>query len=315
MGGTKILAAVLNSKEGIIARVKKATNLKSSRIDYIKSLAQIVEDVVKKAKLKKSQVKAVCLGIPASLNPITGQIFIAPNLGIKNFNIKAALKKYITYPVLIENDVNLGALGVQKFGVGRKSQNMLAVFIGTGIGGGLIVNGKIYRGSTFLAGEIGHIIVKENGPLCGCGNRGCFEAIASRKSIVNKIIMDINKNKKKSTLTPLIKSKKRIKSSALARAVMNNDRVVIKYLTLECKTIGRVLGSLTNFMNFDLIVLGGGLIEALHKFMIPHIKEEMNIHMLKGTAKAVKLVSTKLGDDAALFGGIALAEEFLNVKI
>ena len=113
----------------------------------------------------------------------------------------------------------------------------------------------------------------------------------------------------------MVKSKKRIKSSALAKAVHENDRVVIKNLAEECKTIGRVLASLTNFMNFDLIVLGGGLIEALHHFMIPHIKEEMNIHMLKGTAKAVKLIPSKLGDDAALFGGIVLAEEFLNIKI
>jgi len=315
MGGTKILAAALNSKDGIIARVKKPTDLESGKNDYIKSLVQIIESVIKKAKLNKSQIAGVCLGIPASLNPFMGKIYLAPNLGIKNFNIKHALEKYVPYPILIENDVNLGALGIQKFGIGKNSKNMLAVFIGTGIGAGIIINGKIFRGSTFVAGEIGHIVVRENGPLCGCGNKGCFEAVASRTAIVNKIIKDITKNKRKSVLSALIKSKKRIKSSALADAVQKNDKVVIKILTEECKTIGRVLASITNFMNFDLIVLGGGLIEALHKFMIPHIKEEMGIHLLHGTSQAVKLVPSKLGDDAALFGGIVLAEEFLNIKV
>jgi glucokinase len=314
MGGTKVLAAALNSSKGIITRVKVPTDPNATGDSYVKTLVKIIKETVKETGLNDSQVKAVCLGIPGSLNPFTGEIGLAPNLGLKNINIKVKLEKLIHYPVLIENDVNLGALGIKYFGAGKKSQNMLAVFIGTGIGGGLILNGNIYRGSGFAAGEIGHIKVKENGPLCGCGNRGCFEAVASRTAIVNKIISEI-KQGKKSKLTKLVKEEKRIKSGSLAEAVKSGDKVVIKYLTSECKTIGKVLADLTNFMNFDLIVLGGGLIEALHSFMLPLIKDEMDKHLLKDASKFIKVKASMLGDDAALYGGIPLAEEFLGIKI
>jgi glucokinase len=172
MGGTKILAAAINSKEGIITRIKRETPPGNDKKKYIKSLAEIIDEVVDELHLSKSNIKAVCLGVPGSVNPLTGTIGLAPNLGLKNFNIGEQLRRLISYPVLIENDVNLGALGIKKFGVGKDAVNMLAVFIGTGIGGGLIFNEKIYRGSNFVAGEIGHLIVEKDGPLCGCGNNG-----------------------------------------------------------------------------------------------------------------------------------------------
>ena len=146
MGGTKILASVLNSEKGIIARQKKPTNVNSGTKIYVKDVAEIVTKVVSNSKLKKENIAAVCLGVPGSVNPITGIINFAPNLGIKNYKMKSELEKLIPYPVLLENDVNLGALGIKSYGVGKKSENMLAVFIGTGIGGGIIINGKIYRG-------------------------------------------------------------------------------------------------------------------------------------------------------------------------
>src|SRR5690606_3026153 len=191
MGGTKLLASVLNTAEGIISRDKKPTNIEAGREAYISDLTKIVGSVIEKAGIKKNQVAAVCIGIPGSVNPVTGNIGLAPNLGLKDFNIKSALKKHISFPVLIENDVNLAALGIKKFGVGKKARNMLVVSVGTGIGGGIIIDEKIYRGSNFVAGEIGHIPYDKNGPLCGCGRKGCFEAVASRTAIVNRIISDV----------------------------------------------------------------------------------------------------------------------------
>lgn len=315
MGGTKILASVLNSQKGIIARQKKPTNINSGTSVYVKDVAAIVSKVVSESKLKKENIAAVCLGVPGSVNPQTGVIGFAPNLGIKNYKMKSELEKLIPYPVLLENDVNLGALGIKRFGVGKKSENMLAVFIGTGIGGGIIINGKIYRGFNFVAGEIGHMLVQKNGPKCGCGKKGCFEAIASRTAIVNHIISDVKKLKKKSILSDLIKSNQRIKSGALKNAIEKKDKVVTKRITEACETIGDVLGSVSNLMNFDLIVLGGGVIEALNDFMMPIIKEEFKNHVLEASAKGVKIVASKLGDEAAIYGGLELAEEFLGVKI
>jgi len=315
MGGTKILASVINSKKGIIARQKKPTNVNEGTQTYVKDIADLVKKVVASSKLKNQNIAAVCLGVPGSVNPHTGLIGLAPNLGIKNFNMKKPLEKLLPFPVLMENDVNLGALGIKVYGVGKKSVNMLALFIGTGIGGGIILNGKIYRGGGFVAGEIGHMLVQKNGPLCGCGKKGCFEALASRTAIVKNITNDIKRLKKKSLLTDLIKSNERIKSGSLRTAIENGDKVVTSRITEACVTIGDVLGSVANLMNFDMIVLGGGVIEALEDFMMPIIKKEFNNHVLEASAKKIKIIASRLGDDAAIYGGLVLAEEFIGAKV
>jgi glucokinase len=314
VGGTKILAAVINSKQGIIARAKVATKSDSSEKSYIESLALITKQVISLSGLKGSNIKAVCLGIPGSVNPHTGKIGLAPNLGLKNFFIKKRLQKKIPYPVLIENDVNLGALGIKKFGVGKNSKNILVMFVGTGIGGALIFNGNIYRGTNYMAGEIGHTIIIENGPLCNCGKRGCFEAIASRTAIVRNILAD-KRTQKKSIINKLVPSGTIIKSGALAEAVKKKDKIVTEHVRKACDVIGMVTANVSNLLNVDTIVLGGGLIEALGDTMVPMIRSSYHKHVLSDAAKGTKILKSKLADDAALYGGIALAEEFLRVEV
>jgi glucokinase len=314
MGGTKILAAVLNSEEGIVKRLKRATGTGKGAEEYVKDLADAVNDLVKESGVGKDQIAAVCLGVPGSVNPFTGVIAIAPNLGLRDYNIKEKLGKLIPYRILIENDVNLGALGIKYFGVGKDAKDMLVVFIGTGIGAGFIFDGKLFRGADYAAGEIGHIKVEKNGPLCGCGNHGCFEAVASRTAVDRNIKRDLDKGEK-SILKEFAGTEKQIKSKALANAVNKGDKLAIKHLTKACKTIGRVLADITNLLNLDLIILGGGVIEALDKFMIPVIRESFDENALPSSSKGLKLLPTKLGDDAALYGGIPLAREFLKVRI
>lgn len=309
-----MLASVLNSKKGIIAKEKKPTNVEAGTAVYIKELVELIKSVIVQAAIKPNQVIAVALGVPGSVNPVTGNIGLAPNLGLKDFNIRKALQRKIKYPVLIENDVNLAALGIKYFGVGKDGKNILVVSVGTGIGGGVIINNRIYRGSNFVAGEIGHIPVLKNGPVCGCGRKGCFEAVASRTAIVKKIIADI-KNGRRSMLKDFVRAGKKIKSGTLKTAVEKKDKVVLKRLTEAGETIGVVLSGLANLMNFDMIVLAGGLIEALDKFMMPVIKKSFNDHVLKDSAKGLKILPSKLADDAAIFGGIALVEEHLGIKI
>jgi glucokinase len=314
MGGTKVLGCVVNSKEGIIARVKKPTDPTVTRKKYVHQLADVVNELIEEVHINKKKIKAVCLGVPGTLNPITGIIGLAPNLGLKNFNIKKSLGAEIPFPVLIENDVNLGALGIKSFGVGKKAKNMLAVFVGTGIGGGLIIDGKLYRGSNYVAGEIGHMLVEKNGPKCGCGRKGCFEAIASRTAIVNKIVKDI-KSGRRSKLSKVVKSGGRIRSKSLSSAVKSGDKVVRRRIKEGCDVIGRTLASIANLLNLDMIVLGGGVIEALDFYMLPLIKKSFSEHVLNDSAKGLKIVASLLADDAAVYGGIALAEEFLGVRV
>ena len=159
------------------------------------------------------------------------------------------------------------------------------------------------------------MLVQITGPKCGCGKKGCFEALASRTAIVKNIINDVKKLKKKSVLSDLVKSNQRIKSGALRNAILKKDKVVTGRIREACETIGDVLGSVSNLINFDMIVLGGGVIEALENFMMPIIKEEYKNHVLDASAKGVKIVASKLGDDAAIYGGLALVEEFIGIKV
>lgn len=309
LGGTKILAALLKSTGEIVDRFKIATEAEKGKNSLIKKLSEAIKTVIENNNLKESDIKAVCIGVPGSVDPYLGKIGTAPNLNIRNLNLKDALSAHISIPVFIENDVNLAALGIKKFELDNKHKNILVVFVGTGIGGAFIFNNSIYRGSSNFAGEIGHMTIVENGPLCGCGKKGCFEAVAGRLALVRDIKKDLQ-SAKKSILKEYLTNKKPIKSKAIAAGIKQKDPIVIKHVDQACNFIGMTVANITNLLNIDLVVLGGGVIEASDKYMIPKIKESFKKHVLKDASKAVTIFSTKLGDDAALFGGVALAEEF-----
>lgn len=307
-GGTKILTALLNSKNEIIDRVKLATDIKKKADGMVIDIADSIKQLLKKTGVKPNSIEAVSMGVPGTVNPFTGEIGNAPNLQINNFNIKKALQKYISLPILIENDVNLAGLGIKKFEFNDKIKNMLVVFVGTGIGGALFFNGKLYRGSSFYAGEIGHMKVNSSGALSYDGDV-TFEGLASRTAIVESITKQIKK-KNKSVLSEYVFKNRKIKSKAIAKAIKEKDDLIIKEISKACGTIGRVLGSITTLLNFDTIVLGGGLLEANSEFMMPKIESAFDKAVIKEIGKSAKLKVTKLGDDGPLYGGIALAEEF-----
>lgn len=309
LGGTKILSALINKKKEIVDRVKIPTD-SNKGVDFIvKCIADSVKKLIKNTGINEKEIIALSLGVPGTVNPETGVIEVAPNLGIKKFNIKKAIQKYFEIPVLLENDVNMAGLGIKIFEYNNKVNNMLVVFIGTGIGGALFFNGKLYRGSSFYAGEIGHIKVNGEGYFNRIQKESTFENIASRTAIVNSIIE--KSKKRETTLKKIIKCGNKIKSKDLMKAIKNNDKLVIEEIDKACVTIGTVLGSLTTLLNFDTIVLGGGLIEANEKFTMTKIKKAFQDSVLMSVADIVKIKASKLGDDAPLFGGVALANEFI----
>ncbi|MGE5499260.1 MAG: ROK family protein [Syntrophothermus sp.] len=312
-GGTKILAALLDEKGKQYARSKISTEAGSASSALIEKLVELIKSVIEEGGITQKDVKSVCIGIPGSVNPYTGFIGTAPNLGIVNLNIKDELKKHLSIPIFIENDVNLAALGIKEFELDGKAKNVLVVYVGTGIGGALIFDNTIYRGSSFFAGEIGHMNIEKNGPLCGCGHKGCFEAIASRTAIVRDIKKDLRKGKR-SILNKIVPKGKQIKSKSLMQAVKKNDPVTVKHVNHASEIIGVNLANLANLLNLDLIVLGGGVIEAMDKYMLPRIKESFKKYVLKDAGKNIKIIATKLGDEAALFGGLVLSKEMTSKK-
>ena len=310
LGGTKILSALINDKNEIIDRFKEPTKITGKIEPIINGLAHTVKQLLTKNSLSEKDIKAVCLGVPGTVSPVTGIIGSAPNLGIVDFNIKEALQNKFNIPILIENDVNLAGLGIKQAELSEDIKNMLVVFVGTGIGGAIFIDGKIYRGSSFYAGEIGHMLVNSKGKLKG-KTGSTFETIASRTAVVNSIVQDIKKGKK-SQLSDFVKSGKRIKSKSIKSAVDSGDKLVAKHLSNSADVIGTVLGSITTLLNFDTIILGGGVIEAMSDFMMPKIEKAFFKSVLKEPGRIVKLDYTRLGDDAPLYGGILLAHEFLD---
>lgn len=309
LGGTKVLSALIDDKNKIVDRVKIPTKVEEGKTKLVKAIAESVQQLLLNNKLEQTSIKAISMGVPGTVNPETGIIGNAPNLEIKNYNIKRALQKYFEIPVLIENDVNLAALGIKKFEFNNKTKNMLVVFVGTGIGGALIFNNQLYRGSSFYAGEIGHMKVNGKGFLSVNKKNASFENIASRTAIVKAIKKEL-KDYPDSVLRDM--KKKQIKSKALAHAVKKNDKLVIKHVNNACNVIGSVLGSITTLLNLDTIVIGGGVVEAMGEYMTPRIIKSFEKTVLEEPGEYAKIFATKLGDDAPLLGGVALAEEFLK---
>ena len=313
MGGTKILSAVVDAAGNIIATSKMPTGAKDKTSVVIDRIADSIKEAIEKSNISVDSIKAIGIGAPGPLDPETGIVIFAPNLGWKDVPLKTELEARINIPTFVDNDVNVGTLGEHTYGVGREVQDLVGIFVGTGIGGGIILNGKLFHGASKTAGEIGHIIVQEGGPKCGCGNRGCLEALASRTAIAKQFQKAILKKQKKSIITKLTDGDlETIRSGALAKALNRNDKLTKKVFKGVTKYLGVGIGSIVNFLNPEMIVLGGGVVEALDDKFIKDIRKAAKKYALPDTLKGVQIVRAQLGDDAGVLGAAALARQRLN---
>ncbi len=308
LGGTKILSAILNEEAKIISTAKKSTRSKDNNQDIFDRIISTIEESLNNVDLNINSIEGIVLGVPGSLNPETGFVNLAPNLGWKDMNIVEPLQNHFNKKVIIENDANLGTLGIYHFEKKSECENLIAIFVGTGIGAGIIINGKLFRGKNFSAGEIGHMKIVVDGEKCGCGNYGCLETEASRTAIARIINKEIKKGKK-SIITKLIpdgRTRKVIKSSILAEALSKKDKVTIKAVEYASKKLGIATANIINLLDIDCIVFAGGVMEAIGEYMLPIIKEEVEKVALKSNLKNTQLVLSTLKDDSAVLGGFAL---------
>lgn len=312
LGGTKILASVVDEDGKILSRCKKKTKAEKSCQDVITRIALCARGAVEEAGLDWKSIRAAGIGAPGALNPQTGVIDLAPNLNWKNIPLRDLLAKELDIPVFINNDVNMGVLGEHRIGAGVGLQNVVGIFIGTGIGGGLVFNGRIYEGSSFMAGEIGHIPMVENGPLCGCGKKGCFEAVAGRLAIVREIQTEF-KNGRKTVLQGMTSGElTNIKSKHLAQAWKDKDPLVMEQIAKAAHYIGLGVSIAITILNPDAVILGGGVVEALDADFIKLIVRSAREHTIPPLFKATKICRALLGDDAIIIGSALYAREHLE---
>src|SRR5436190_16402229 len=203
LGGTKILAGVFDLKLQPLGTTKFSTKAQRGPEAVIERVARCVQDAIDECDLSTKQVRAVGIGAPGAVDPEHGDVVFAPNLGWKDVAVVKELEKRLDVPVFLENDCHVCMLGVYEQELKAKPQHAVGIFIGTGIGGGLIINGELYTGFRHSAGELGHMVIDVNGPKCSCGNRGCFEVLASRLALF-RVIQSAIKNGEKSELTDML---------------------------------------------------------------------------------------------------------------
>jgi glucokinase len=308
LGGTKILAGVFNSQLKCLGKVKASTKAARGPDSVIKRVSRLVQDAMDECDLRMDQVRGVGIGAPGAVDTQAGRVIFAPNLpGWTDIPLKKELEKDLKAPVFLENDGNICTLGVYHSELNAKPRHMAGIFVGTGIGAGLILDGKLFTGFNKTAGEVGHMVLEVGGPKCGCGNRGCFEALAGRQAIFKQIqsrVKDGQKTVLTETLGPDLED---MRSGDLRKALRRGDKLVERVIEEAAEYIGIGIANLINLLSPEVIVLGGGVIDALEDEMMAIIVETAHDYALPGTDKGLEIIASKLGDDAGIVGGAVLA--------
>ncbi|MFH1046575.1 MAG: ROK family protein [Candidatus Omnitrophota bacterium] len=309
IGGTKIAGALATANGKIISRVKSPTPKGASPAKITSIIADLLQELLSVGGLSKKNLSGVGIGIPGIIDTATGRIIRTPNMRLSGANLQKQLEKRIKISCSIDNDVNLGTLGEKWLGAAKKAKNVVGLFIGTGIGAGIIIDDKLVNGSHGAAAEIGHMIIQDDGPKCSCGNIGCLEALAGRWAIERDIRQEIKKGKKTIITKLLNKKSATIKSKVLRKALQKHDTLTIKILTAAAEQLGIACISIRHIFDPEMIVLGGGVMEACGDFILPIVKKTVQKDRFFSDIGGCAITASKLGDDAIVLGAIALAKQ------
>ncbi|MFH1361332.1 MAG: ROK family protein [bacterium] len=282
LGGTKI-AGVLTTPSGkVLTDVHLPTEASKGKKQVIENIKKAIHLLIQSQKIK---LKAIGIGAPGPILYDKGIVVEAPNLpGWKRVNLKKILEKDYNVPVFVDNDANCAALAEAWFGAGKFAKHFVYITVSTGIGGGIIIDKKLYRGAIGSAGEFGHMTVKVGGPKCGCGKNGCLEALASGTALKRKTGID---------------------AYALELAARQGDKKAIEAINEAAHYLAIGFGNIINILNPEMIIVGGGL-SNMRELLFKPINAKLKDYALTLPAKSVKIVRAKLGDQAGVLGAAAL---------
>jgi len=308
LGGTKILTGVFDARFELKGTAKLSTKADRGVEAVIERIARCVKDAVDECDLSLKRIRGVGIGAPGAVDAESGRVIFAPNLpGWKDVPLKKELEKVLDVPVFVGNDCNVCTLGTFDCEYKSKPKHLVGIFLGTGIGGGLVIDGELYCGHNLTAGEIGHMVIAVNGPKCGCGNRGCLEALASRTAIFRKIQSAV-KDGQKTILTDMLGPELAdMRSGDLRKAIRKGDKFVEKIVEEAAEYAGIGVANLINILNPEIVVVGGGLIEALENEIMPALIKAAKDHVMPGTMSGIEIEASKLGDHAGITDAAVLA--------
>lgn len=308
LGGTKMQAVLFDRRFNIVARRKKKTRGSEGAEAGIERIISSIEKLLEEGQVSPGKLSGIGVGCPGPLNLEEGVILNAPNLGWKDVPLRRLLEQQFDCFATICNDVDAGVFGEYRFGAASGARTALGVFPGTGIGGGLVYEGKIYRGATSSCLEIGHVPVVPNGKYCGCGRRGCLETVASRLAISAEIAQAAYRGQAPHVLRLAGTDLANIRSGVLAEAIEAGDDIVEKIIRGGAHQLGTALAGFVNILLPDVIVLGGGLVEALPQIYLSEIADALAAHVMPAYVNQSVIRVAQLGDDAGAMGAAAWAQ-------
>jgi len=307
LGGTKIGAALVDRSGGIICHDYRGTQAIEGQQVVIDRLLNAAHRVMAQAGVIHSQIAAVGIGAPGPLEIETGVAMSPPNLpGWKKVPLRQIIEDGLGITAFLQKDTNAAALGEFYFGAGRGAKHMIYVTASTGVGSGLILDGKLYHGADGMAGEIGHTILLPNGPLCGCGNRGCLEALASGTAIACRAQERVTRGAPTLIADLAGSDLQRITAEMVAQAAVQGDEEAQQILDEAIGYLGIGVANLVNLFNPQLIVIGGGLTH-IGESLFQSVRRAIGRYAFPKPAQTVRVARAQLGDHVGVLGAAAVA--------
>ena len=306
LGGTQARAALCDANGKILERKAQPANASGG----VEAVYQSVVESIGRVVSDFSSVLGIGLASPGPLDPWRGVILEARNLGgMVDFPMKARLEKDFGLPAFIGNDANLAALGEQRYGAGRGVSHMIYMTISTGIGGGIIVDNKLFLGWRGLAGEVGHQTLDANGPLCNCGNIGCLEVLAAGPAL-ERTARDALRAGRESKMRALVAGKiNQVTGAIISEAARQGDALAIEIYERAGFLYGLGIVNLLHSFDTELFVLGGGVAIHAWDWIYPPMIATLQKHAFPSMSKDVRIIPAQLGDDAGLLGAAALVND------
>ena len=299
MGGTNIRLALVDDDGTIIVSARHKTSAQEGKDSVISRLSSAASELIAEGR-GHGTVIGVGIGAPGLVE--NGVVRCSPNLpGWNDVSLQRILGEALALPVILENDANAVAYGEKSTGAGRGLNSLICITLGTGVGGGLILDGKIWRGAFGMAGEVGHMVIEPEGNPCSCGNRGCLETYASATGIVRMAKEAVGRGDAGwdvSTLT----------TEVLDEAARRGDKTAIRIFSEAGRSLGIGVASLLHILNPEAIIIGGGVVKAWELFY-PSMAEEINRRCFREITERTKIIPASLGDDAGMLGAARLAFE------
>jgi glucokinase len=311
IGGTNIKYGIVSSSGRILTCGIIPSGKTSGKNGILSNLRKGINSLLVSAKRSELKINSIGIGVPGTVDLPKGKIVgIPPNLPfLMGFSLRKYLSKFYPYPVYADNDANVMALAEYKFGAAKGYKNCICVTLGTGIGSGIILNGKLFRGSSFVGPEFGHTSICYEGIRCHCGNCGCVEMYASEPAMLKRAKELLKKNRGSMLYEFSQGDLNRLKAKDLFLAERLKDKVAQKVIQETAYYLGTALSSAVNLINPEIVVIGGGVALSAGRNFFKLIEKEIKTRAFPSATKNLKIVKAKLGNDAGFIGASILGEE------